>query len=330
MKKLIYAFAIACIAVACEDNDNNENNPAFQDVTVEMGAGSTNDVYYSLTTGEVNTVNRADWDIAFSTPLQGATIIINEGAGVELYSVGDTNDWNDIDENTITGLEPRFNDKSDWDRGAFNLTATGFPNYGWGTYHAGNPDHNVGGDSLFVIKAADGSYKKLLIRVKMGATGASHIRYANLDNSDETVDVIPTLSYVDRNFIHYSLVDKAVVEAEPDMETWDLLFTRYIVKVPSGPGTFMNYPVTGVLSNKDVSVSKVEGHPEQISAGNYDDATNAIGYDWKVTNQLNQVFIVDSISYFIQSVDGNDYQLYFTEYGGLNNGTIDFKVRKVE
>jgi hypothetical protein len=315
---------------AYEDDDNN--GVTFDEVTIEFGTDSANDVYYSLANGEVSTVNRTDWDIAFSVPLQTATILINEGAGVELYCVGDTNDWDVVDANTINGLEPRFNDESDWDKGAFNVNASGFPNYGWGTYHAGNPDHNVGGDSLYVIKLTDGTFRKFMVRAKVGTTSANVIRFANLDGSEETIDQFSTSAYVNqKNFIQYSIVDEAVIEAEPDVETWDLLFTRYLILAPSGPGTFMNYPVTGVLSNAGVMVSKVEGHPEEVVAGSYSDAANAIGSNWKAVNQQTmEITIVDSVSYFIQSVDGNTYQLYFTEYGGLDAGTIDFRVREVE
>ena len=178
--------------------------------------------------------------------------MINEGAGVELYCVGDTNAWESVDENTIVGLEPRFNDESDWNAGAFNVNASGFPNYGWGTYHAGNPDHNVGGDSLYVIKLADATYKKFMVRVKLGASGANVIRWADLNGENEMTDVVPTAAYSNKNLIHYSLVNNEIVEAEPDKTAWDLLFTRYVIKIPTGPSSFMNYSVMGVLSNPDV------------------------------------------------------------------------------
>jgi hypothetical protein len=331
MKKLIYVFALLYLITACENDDNK--GISFKDVTIEMGSASANDVYYSLANGEVSTITRSDWDIAFSVPLQTATILINEGAGVELYCVGDTNDWEVVDANTINGIEPRYNDESAWDKGAFNVNASGFPNYGWGTYHAGNPDHNVGGDSLYVIKLTDGSFRKFMVRAKVGTTSANIIRFAYLDGSEETIHQISTAAYVNqKNFIHYSIVDETVIEAEPDGDTWDLLFTRYLILAPSGPGTFMNYPVTGVLNNPDVVIAKALGAPENLTPPTYYTNTpNTIGSNWKAVNQQTmEITIVDSVSYIIQSVDGKTYQLYFTEYGGLNAGTIDFRVREVE
>jgi len=320
--------------VACEKESNTS---PYTDVTIAMGANSASDVYYNLADGWVTTVNRADWDIAFSVPLQTATILINEGAGIELYCVGDTNDWNLVDENSITGLSPRFNDKSDWSVGAFNLNASGFPNYGWGTYHFGNPDHNVGGDSLYVIKLLDGSLKKLMIRAKLGATAANIIRLADLDGAGESVETIPTADYVNtKHFMHYSLLHKEVVEVEPDMTEWDLLFTRFVIQIPAGPGVIMNYPVMGILSKTGVTVARVDGVPpvgalETDATGGYSGQTDAIGYDWKVSDPVtHEISLADSLSYFIESVDGKKYQLYFTNYGGNSAGTIDFKVKTVE
>lgn len=335
MRNLIYAIiAIAIVFTACENDDNSGNS--FTDETVSMGANSLDDVYYSLANGEANTITRADWDIAFSVPLQTATILINEGAGVELYCVGDTNYWGSVNENTIDTEEPRYNDKSDWSTGAFNLNAKGFPNYGWGTYHAAG-DHNVGGDSIYVIKLTDGSYKKFMVRVKLGATSSNVIRWADLNGDNEVVKSFSTTPYVDKkHFIHYSLVNMEVVEAEPDMTAWDLLFTRYIVRIPTGPASFMNYPVMGVLSNQGVTVAKVAGIPaekavENDVTGDYSDEADVIGSDWKESHPVtHEISLVDSTCYFIKSVDGKKYQLYFSNYGGNTAGSISFKVKKVD
>jgi len=331
-KLLIISFIFILIVYYCKKDD--ETN-LYTEVTVSMDANSASDVYYSLANGEVKTVSRADWDIAYSEPLQTATILINEGAGVELYCVGDTNDWSLIDENSIASLKPRYNDKSDWSVGAFNLNASGFPNYGWGTYHH-TTDHNVGGDSIYVIKLTDGSLKKLHIRMKIGATSANAFRWADLDGSNLVEDTLPTTPYYEvMHNIHYSLVRKEVVEVEPDMHTWDLLFTRYMALASMGAVT-MYYPVTGILINPVVSAAKVTGiSPERAvetdAAGGYSTKADVIGYDWKVSDPItHEISLVDSVSYFIQATDSKKFQLYFTDYGGLTSGTISFKMKTVE
>jgi hypothetical protein len=217
------------------------------------------------------------------------------------------------------------------------VNASAFPNYGWGTYHQGNPDHNVGGDSIYVIKLTDASYKKMMIRAKIGTTSANIIRWADLNGDNENIAILSTISYnTKKHFIHYSLVNKEVVEAEPDMNSWDLLFTRYTVTIPTGPATFMNHMVTGVLNKAGISIAKVTGVlPEEASdvnmAGIYSDAANTIGYDWKISDPVTHVTtVVDSTSYFVQSVDGKRYQLYFTNYDGLDAGNITFKIKTIE
>ena len=184
MKNLILLFAvISSILISCEDNDSPQD--PYQEYTISMGNNSEEDVYFSLAQGVANTATRADWDIEFSTPMQSAAIRINEGAGVQLYSVGDTNQWETVVSFDAGNYEELLNDNSDWSNGAFNRTATGFPNYGWGTYHQGNPDHNVGGDSLYVIKLTDGSLKKFMIRSRIGLTGTYILRWADIDGSEE-------------------------------------------------------------------------------------------------------------------------------------------------
>jgi hypothetical protein len=338
MKSLVkIAMAIACIAqVACENEDSAPASP-YTDVTIAMGANSASDVYYNLADGSVSTVNRTDWDIAFSVPTQSATVLINEGAGVELYCVGDTNDWDLVDENTIADLKPRFNDKSGWSVGAFNQNAdpTDVFNFGWGHYNMA--DHNVYGDSIYVIKLTDGSFRKFFYRERVGATAVHELEWANLDGSSPVNAEVTATAYVGtRHFIQYSLVNQEIVEAEPLIDQWDLLFTRYIIQIPAGPGVIMNYPVMGVLAKSGVTVAKVTGVPavdalETDATGGYAENADAIGYDWKVSDPVtHEISLVDSVSYFIEAVDGTKYQLYFTGYGGNAAGTIDIKVKTVE
>ena len=225
---IILPLFLMVVLAACKDDDNN-NPSSYKEVTIDMESNQGSDVYYSLANGEVNTVDRNDWDIAFSVPLQTATILINEGKGLELYCVGDTNAWGSVNANSITGLKPRLNNKSDWTIGAFNLNASAWPNYGWGTYHHGIGDHNVGGDSIYIIKFPDQSLMKLMIRAKLGVNSGNIIRTADIDGSNEFVDTLSTAPYDDlKNFIHYSLTSHQAVEAEPKMDEWDLLFTRYV------------------------------------------------------------------------------------------------------
>jgi len=339
MKKILFNISIIAILVtlACEKDDSGS---AYKNITVSMEANSASDVYYSLANGAINTVNRTGWDIAFSTAQQSATVFINEGAGVELYCVGDSNDWESIDENTISSLDPRFNDKSGWTIGAFNRNADPIDifNFGWGHYNMS--DHHVYGDSIHVIKLTNGAYKKLFYRKRDGYAATHFLKLADLDGSNEETRAVVTTTYMGtRNLIHYSIVDQEIVEAEPLLDQWDLLFTRYIIQIPAGPGVIMNYPVMGVLSNSGVTVARISGVPPEEAQDSpsspgfsgYIEQADAIGSDWKVSDPVtHEISLVNSLSYFVQSVDGKKYHLYFTNYGGNAAGTIDLNIRTVE
>jgi hypothetical protein len=329
----IISILLAMAVMACEE-DNNTTDP-YTEVTVSMGSNSADDVYYSMANGTIHTVTRTDWDLAFSVPMQSATVLINEGAGVELYCAGDTTDWDLIDENTVNDLTAVFNDNSDWSIGAFNHFPSGVFNFGWGTYNM--TDHNVYGDSIYIIKLSDGSLKKFFYKKRIGGTAVHHLRWADLDGSNLVNTTFASAAYFGtRHFIHYSLVNQEVVEAEPALDQWDVLFTRYIIQIPAGPGVIMNYPVMGVVSNPDVTVARVTGvAPDKAmdtdATAGYSEAKDAIGYDWKVSDPVTHaISLVDSTSYFIQSVDGKKYQVYFTGYGGNSEGSVTFKYKIVQ
>jgi hypothetical protein len=114
------------------------------------------------------------------------------------------------------------------------------------------------------------------------------------------------------------------------------LFTRYVIMIPMGPGPLQPYPVMGVLINPNVTVAKVSGVAAEKavdtqSANGYVSTADVIGWDWKINDPItHDTYIADSVSYFIKSVDGKKYQMYFTGYDGQTAGTMTFKVKTVE
>ena len=71
-----------------------------------------------------------------------------------------------------------YNSMASWEEGAFAAHANGYPDYGWGKYNT--ITHAVVGDSLFVIKLQDGSYKQLWM-VEKGGASVYTFRHADLD-----------------------------------------------------------------------------------------------------------------------------------------------------
>jgi hypothetical protein len=329
MKTNILLIALTVlIFTACKKDDENSDS-----ATVEMGNQYVYDVYYSFNSGVIKKVDKTVWDIAFSVPLQSATILINESAGVELFCVGDTNDWNSVDTSKINMLSPRYNNKSDWSKGAFNQYSLAPYNFGWGTYNMGV--HNVYGDSIYVIMLTNGSCKKLAIKERIGSSDTYVIRMADPNGANEEILSFSPKTFSNKNFIHYSLVTGNMMVVEPDKNTWDLLFTTYIAKVPAGT-TYTNYYVMGILASQDVEVAKVTGIDpaaavlSDTTAG-FNSQADLIGWDWKTYDQTaGEYSMVPNTCYFVRQSGGSIYKIYFTGFKGSSTGEVFFKTQLMQ
>lgn len=293
--------------------------------TIYMGAGYANEIYYSLSAGKKGAVARNQWDIAFRANIMSSSIITNDGSGVELYSYPKSNNsgWTTVDTAGITGWTKMVNSISDWEEGAFCRNQKGHPDYGWGKYN--DVTHNITGDSLFVIKLPDGSFRKLWIVKKFSSLNTYEFRYANLDGTSDNTVTLDCSPYAAKNYIGYSLSENKAVDFEPVLSSqWDILFTKYMYTYPlesSTPGAL--YGVTGVLSNFKVKVKKyqevVNGFP-LLDTHTMDSTRAPIGHDWKVYN--NGYKVVDPLVYFVQDKSGMIYKLIFKEFVGSSTGRI--------
>jgi hypothetical protein len=296
--------------------------------SISMSAGYTSEVYYSLKNGVVLTSPRATWDIAFRTMKLSSSILTNDGAGVVLYTYpkADTSGWAAVDTSGLSSWTPMYNDPTNWENGAFSRNATGHPDYGWGKYN--DVTHNLTGDSLFIIKLRDGSFKKLWIVKKLSAADIYSFRYANLDGTNEVNVVEDFKSITATDFSGYSLQTNERVNFEPVKSSWDILFTKYMSVQPNGTP----YPVTGVLSNDSVKTKKfypVSLDYDDFGAGTWDSTRSSIGWDWKAFNMTTFAYeVADSTVYFIKPVSGDIYKLIFTAFVGSSTGVVKFDVVK--
>ena len=311
MKKLLLVlFAGANIALNAQQTE-----------TVSVGAGYANDVFYSFTTGTVKAEPRDNWHIAFTTKIVSASILINEGMGVELY-VASSNlaDWSTLDTTGIT-WDAQHNSPASWEDGAFTASATGHPDYGWGTYN--NITHNVNGSKIFVLKLPNGSFKKMVID-DMKTNGDYNLRIADLSGSNELSKTFNKNDYSNKNFFYWDVINDTIIDREPNKTDWDLLFTRYQEEIL--PDTY--YPVSGVMMNIDVLASKAEGvDTNTVDWNNYTltDSILTIGSNWKSFNNTTfQWTLEDSLAFFVQALDGNLYKLIFKGFGGSSTGDITF------
>lgn len=316
-----YAFAgilILCVLSKTASAQNTNDS-------VAMGPGYANEVYYSFTTGSVAEVPRSGWDIAFHTELWSATILINEGVGVQLwnYPKGDTNAWAIIDTTGLTTWKAYYNNHATWDDGAFNRYATGHPDYGWGVYNMVN--HNVIGDSVLILKTESGTYKKMRIVKKVSVANTYYFTYANLDGSQEQTVVLDINPYTAKNLVAYSIDNNQVVDREPAKDLWDLVFTKYMAIYPTGDP----YLVTGVLtnwSNHSAKASPVSPDYSDWSVLEVGPVRDRIGYDWKTFDMGTFSYIIeDSIVYFVKDAAGNMNRLVMTGFGGSASGKFLFE-----
>lgn len=292
--------------------------------TLSMSPGYVNDVFYSMENGTVQTIVREVWDLAFSTKVFSASILINDGAGSELYTWGngDTSGWNAVDTIGMGSWPVLYNDPDEWENGAFNRLAKGHPDYGWGAYNA--ITHDVVGDSLYILKRADGAIFKIWVKVKtyVGAAPVWIFRYALLDGTMQQEISLNCTNYSNKNFIYFSLSAGLPIDREPASSDWDILFTKYMAIHPTGSP----YIVTGVLSNYNIGANKFTGVPRSFSnwaTTPLDYSRAVIGYDWKTFNMSTFTYIVDdSTVFFVQDQVGDLHKLYFTAFAGSTTGKI--------
>ncbi|HTF05802.1 MAG TPA: T9SS type A sorting domain-containing protein [Bacteroidia bacterium] len=294
--------------------------------TVSLGAGYANQKWYSLQNDEQGSAPKNNWDIAFECAPYGTSILINSVTGTKLwlYATGDTATWNTLDTTGMAATWPlKYNSDTSWYFGAFSQPQTSQYDLGWGIY---NPiTHFVDGDSLYVIKLANNSYRKIWI--KQLNSGSFIFRYGTLDNSFDTTVTVQKSTFSGDLFGYYSLQNNAELDREPAQTSWDILFTQYTTFLPTP------YGVTGVLSNNGVLVAQAV--PVDVTTNDWWSQTfvtpiNEIGYDWKTLNMSTfQYDITDSLVYFVQDQAGDIWKVIFTGFGGSANGNYMFSKEKI-
>jgi len=312
--------------------------------SVMMGPGSINDVFYSLKNGSVKTENNKNWHVAFSlgSMADSGAVWANHNTGnsfVKVYNVHkDISQWATVVLDDTLTASLSFNNDQGWYQGALNDVAGGSSTqFGWGTYNS--TSHDVVGDSIFIIKA-NGIFYKFFINSLVGSgPNFNDWNFQIGDFAGNTVyDTIKFTNYQDRRFAYYDLAAAMDANREPSATAWDMVFNRYSTNNPmSGPNPFNN--VIGALSNKGVKVVKTNMVHVDSAFSHYGDyispwpatsgVISTIGYNWKTFTPPTTWTVPDSVSYLVQDVPGNLYQLQFLGYGGSGAGVIYLRKRVV-
>jgi len=297
--------------------------------TIWLGPNYANQVYYSVSDGSKHTVPLAGWDIAFELTGFSSSILINGGSNVNLYVVpGKMNEdfGTAIDTTGMYTWEHPMNALATWSSGAFNLGRdynTG--DFGWGEYNMNT--HKVTGTSLYVITLPNGDARQ--ITVDGLSSGTYTFRTAMLDGTGIDTNTVTKTNFANHHFAYYSISGDSAFNNEPEMENWDLVFTKYIDVVMD-----MQYGVTGVLSAPGVTIAQVTSttpatEPAPATEA-YSDSINVLGYDWK-TFDLNAggYAIKPNVVYFVHAKDDNIYRLVMTGFAGGSTGQVTFQRQAV-
>ena len=323
MKKIGYVILTGLIIMGMNSCEKNSNSLVTKNETISLGAGYANDIYYRLSDGLITSVPRSNWDIAFSVSSREAAILTNGGSGVTLKAYPATSGWTwatAIDTAGFYNWNALNNSDTTWTEGAFNMNATGHPNYGWADYDMSS--HNLTGVSMYFIKTINGSFKKIWIEQKLSVDQMYSFRYSDLDGSNENVVDIQ-LAGKNKNFIYFSLDNNEEVDREPETDKWDIVFTKWI-------DNSMNYPVTGVLQNIGVSAlenSDVDPLSEVMPERGYLTSISTIGADWKTIDMDTYQYSIDETRVFFTK-DQNDkiYRIRFTAFEGSSTGNLSFDI----
>lgn len=315
MKKLLQIAAIALTGILAQAQQTN--------VTLSMGSGYADEVYYKLSSGETNTYEAASWDIAFLriSPMD-IGIRVNDGIGIQVFEAADSaSDFNNIDVADEASWTPLYNDDTSWENGAF---MQGSASYGWGEY---NPvSHHVEGTIVFVLKYADGTYRKFINEDYFGAYTFKYATWNGTAWVGETTTTISNNSNPENRYNYYSLQNDEEVVAEPAEGSWDFVFRKYVTDLGAG----MMYAVTGTLQNPNVTIAKNEeptGNPNPNGL-NYSEEINTIGYDWKTFNGTDYDINTD-MAYYVKYDQNTVYRLAFESFDGSSTGNLSFNFEDV-
>ena len=221
-----------------------------------------------------------------------------------------------------------YNSLSTWEDGAFNMNQTGHPDYGWGLYNS--ITHGLAGDSVYLIKLQDGTFKQMFIDEKNSVANIYTFRYADISGENQVIENARCVDYQTKLFLYYSLQNKAFADREPEKSAWDMVLTKFT-------DTAINYTVTGFLTNEKTSVAVYHAANSSVaSAAGLQDTTEfksdigAIGNSWYRLSGMS-IVPVDTMVYFVKTSAGDIYkmQVNYFQSGASGKGLVGTTRKKL-
>jgi hypothetical protein len=233
-----------------------------------------------------------------------------------------------IDTSGYQSWRPLYNSMKTWDDGAFNMNQKGHPDYGWGIYNS--ITHGLSGDSIFLIKLQDGSFKQILIEEKNSVGNIYTFRYADIAGANQVIEQARCVDYTGKLFLYYSLQNKTFVDRDPANGDWDMVLTKFT-------DTAINYTVTGFLLNEKskVSVLHAANATAALNSGLNDTTTFksdlcTIGNSWYKLSGMS-IVPLDTMVYFVKTPNLDIYkmQVTFFESGASGKGKVGIVKQKL-
>lgn len=308
--------------------------------TIYMDAGYVNQVYYDMKNGEISKAAVKNWDIAHTSDLRDNCIRANHMTGLQVIPYKGPAGWANFDTTGWKSWGMDYNNIHNHMKGAFNLVYNAPWGFGWGTYNSGT--HEVVGDSMYLLAWTNGStYVKFMKfePIKQTVSGDLVFHYADVTGTNEVQDTLFQSAANQQNYKFYQFGTKSKPVREPANNLWDITFTRYYEPVPTGPSSYLMYPVMGVESNRGTKAAKIIGAWSAIQSTDSVTLRNqaiakastdmtAIGSGWKVfDNGTFKWTLADTQSFVVRQVRGSDsifYLIHFTGFGGSADGRVEF------
>lgn len=265
---------------------------------VVIGADYANQIYYDLETNSIiRKNNREVWDLAFEAGENGFHVLLNESK-VMAAAISSQTD--------ITVLTSDNGLSYTWDFHTGNLDSTALKDWQSGKVYAidlgtGLTGLNLGKAKLKVLSVNESEYQ---------------IQFAALASTSFQTYTIPKSATA--GFTYFSMANGgAVIDLEPNKETWDLLFTNYCHVFDE----HTPYSVVGILSNRygvkvqEVTIPFAALKHSDIVEANFEDRINVIGYDWKTYDFDNGNYIISSNRVFVvKTINGRYFKMRFIDF----------------
>ena len=303
LSRYISFIAIISLLSSCFKDDDPVTLPAqgsVENFQISMGKTYHRQEYFDLGTRDTLGSEHAAWDLCFESSEAGWHVWIN-GGNFALAAVTDTQDFDAV-KDTIGAMWK-------WDESSWNADSTAIGDW--------RNDRFVYIIDRGAGKSVDERFKKIIFQ-SVDET-MYEIEYSNLDGSIKNTFDVPKKA---QNIYVYFTFDNggSMLDIEPDLQHWDLLFTRYrYIFYDQHPP--LPYLVNGVLINPEVSVAVDSSMTfssidyQKVVNLNYTNARDIIGWKWKSYDFTNQAYVVRShINYIIRDIEGYYWKLHFIDF----------------